>query len=211
MRKILLKIGVSALFLALSLAAGWFIGVRWNVPRPATLSSQIILDRIQDRQFLVTKTLFFEEEVTETLQDPGGFKGFFLGDEFTAASLVRVDIGVDFNSMRAEMIEVNPANRSVRVALPPAAILDTSLYGDLGITTRRGVLANLKDLFSGDDSADYNRAVSRLKEQALAAARERREIFAAAREDAAGLVRLIVEAAGLDYSVIIVSDSAESA
>lgn len=177
-----------ALVLAVLGAAFW-VGRRSVSPEAQdAVSSRVILEAIQDQAFLVTKTLFLDEEVTITLADPKGWKGFFVGDELNARALVRADVGVDLEKLTEDDIQVDTDAQLIKIRLPDAAILDSSLSGTVEVQSSRGVWTSIRDFFTREDGDDYNRAVQALIAQAEESVVARADIIDSARADTAKLI-----------------------
>jgi hypothetical protein len=172
---------------------GWLRGRQIALRPEKTVTSQVVLDKITEQSFLVTKTLFLDTKANIKIQDASGWKGFFVGQDISAQGTIRVDVGVDLKRMKPEDIVINPQNKTVVVYLPAAEILDSSLFGDIEIQDKKGLWTNIKDFFAKDSGADYNIAVNELIARANAAAKSKDEIF---QEVNAGAGDFVIFAAG---------------
>ena len=108
---------------------GRFLGKKAGLlaGQPQSINSQIILDRITDQYFLVTKTVFADSKVEiETLKS-NDWKDLFSGKKVTVRGLVRIDVGVDMKNMQLGNIEVDSFKKIVTISLPHAEILNSSL------------------------------------------------------------------------------------
>lgn len=167
------------------------------------ISSQIILDRIKDRYFLVTKTILADEKVEIIVNDTGGWKGLITGNKINAQGTVRADIGIDLDYFSANDIVIDHVNKNVVVYLPEARILDASIKNDIEVRTEKGLWTGIRDIFSGDKDEEYNRAARELISQAEKAIEKQSDVFMEARESGAKLVRLVIDKYLPDYKVEI--------
>ncbi len=167
------------------------------------ITSQVILDKVQDQYFLVTKTLLVDDAVEIAMQGSDDWKDVFTGDKISAQGTVRVDIGVDLDYFTANDIVIDHINRHVVVYLPEARILDASIKDDIDVRTEKGIWTSIKDLFANDSSEDYNRAARELIAQAETATKEQKDVFVEAREAGVNLVELVVDSYLPEYELEI--------
>lgn len=156
-----------------------------------TVNSQVILDKITEQSFLVTKTLFLDTQAEITIRDTSGFKGFFVGQKINAQGVVRVDVGEDFKKIKPEDIVIDQANKKISVYLSGAEILDSSIFGDIKIENKKGLWTNVKDLFKDDKSFEYNLSANELIAQANFAAKDKGEFFQAADQATASFIAYV--------------------
>jgi hypothetical protein len=102
---------------------GKALGVAEN--QPPVVNSQVILDRITDQYFLVTKTVFVNSKAEIDTPKNNNWTDLFTGKKITVLGLIRVDVGVDMKNMRLENITVDAKNKIVTIDLPHAEILDS--------------------------------------------------------------------------------------
>lgn len=167
------------------------------------ITSQVILDKVQDQYFLVTKTLLVDDAVEIAIKGSDSWKDAFTGDKISAQGTVRIDIGVDLDYFTANDIVIDHINRHVVVYLPEARILDASIKDDIDVMTKKGLWTSVKDLFANDDGEDYNRAARELIAQAETAAKDQKDVFVEAREAGVDLVELVVESYLPEYELEI--------
>lgn len=191
------------LLLVVVIFVGAFVLGRQSVKPEQTVSSQLILAKVQDQSFLVTKTLFFDETVSITLADSKGWKGFFVGDELRGRGTVRIDLGVDLKSLNVSDIVVDASNKSITVYLPKPEILDSSLFGELDVQSKKGVWSNIRDFFTDHENTEYNRVIEELVNSAESAALEQTQVFEAARNGTHELVRMLVHYLAPEYRIEI--------
>ncbi len=192
------------LFIMVVLGAAFFVG-RNSVSRvDEKVSSRIILNSIQDQAFLVTKTLYLDEETTITIDGAGGLKGLLFGKELKARSLVRSDVGVDLKKMTEENINIDSSKKTITIKLPEATILTSGISGNVEVESSRGIWTSVKELFSDEGNDDYNRAVNELVSNAENAVRARTDVFDSARADTVKLISWMIEKTAPGYRVEIV-------
>lgn len=162
------------------------------------VTSRTIIDRISDQYFIVTKTMVIDQNSTVKVDQGSQWSNFLWGQTINAEGMIRVDIGVDLNSLQESDVTVDERTKTVKIKLPVATILDASQYGDIEVDSKQGVL---KYLLNNDPNADHNQALSQLIADAKAAAQSDTKVFDEARGDSINLIRLIVEEMG--YSVEI--------
>jgi hypothetical protein len=163
------------------------------------VTTTIILDRIKNNYFVVTKTVFLDEDTTIEIKEGSRWNNLLWGHNINAEATIRVDVGVDMNKLTSDKIKVDEVTKKVIIDLPDAEILDTSLFGEMKIETKSGIL---KQLFENDKSDDFNLALEQLRDKAEKAVIARPEIYDEAKKDSINLISLIVE--GLGYQVEII-------
>ncbi|MBD3247860.1 DUF4230 domain-containing protein [Candidatus Falkowbacteria bacterium] len=194
---------VAALLILAAYFYGGFKAEQELKKQKEVITSQVILERVKQQHFLVTKTLIASNDVEIVLENSEGWKDFFTGDKIKAQGDVRVDIGVDLENFNANDIVIDHVNEDVVVYLPKAGILNSSLSGDLDVESKKGVWTGIKDFFSGEKSDDYNRASRELISQGEKAALSQDQLFAEARQSTARLIELIIKSGLPDYSIEI--------
>ncbi|MFA6514293.1 MAG: DUF4230 domain-containing protein [Patescibacteria group bacterium] len=171
--------------------------------RPPIVNSQVILERITNQYFLVTKTVFLNSKVEIDTPKNNDWTDLFTGKKLTVMGLIRVDVGVDMKNMRLENIVVDSSKKLVTISLPHAEILDSSLSGELDFAVDKSIVEKLKGLLKNTQNDDYNLALITLIERANNQVTADESIFNSAREDSAKLVQLIVSGMLKDYQVLI--------
>lgn len=171
--------------------------------RPPIVNSQVILERITDQYFLVTKTVFINSKVEIETPKNNDWTDLFTGKKLTVLGLIRVDVGVDMKNMRPENIVVDSEKKIVTISLPHADILDSSLSGQLDLIADKSITEKLKSLLKDTQNEDYNLALETLIASANSQVTANESIFSSAREDSAKLINLIVSGMLKDYQVVI--------
>ena len=167
------------------------------------VSSQIILDKITNQYFLVTKTVFADSKAEIETSKNNNWTDLFVGKKITVRGLIRVDVGVDMKNLRLENIVVDTRQKTVTINLPHAEILDSSLYGELDVDEDKAILEKLKGIFEDTKNEDYNLALQTLIDNAKSQVTADENIFNEARADSVKLVELIVTGMLKDYQVVI--------
>lgn len=171
--------------------------------KPAIVNSQVILERITNQYFLVTKTVFVNSKTEIDTPKNNNWTDLFTGKKITVFGIIRVDVGVDMKNMRLENITVDSKNKIVTITLPHAEILDSSLSGELDVIADKSILEKIKDLFKNTQNEDYNIALKTLIENANSQVMGNQRIFDEARTDSIKLVTLIVTSMLSDYQIVI--------
>lgn len=171
--------------------------------QPLAVSSQLILDRITSQYFLVTKTVFMDSQAEIDTPKRADWTDLFVGKKITVRGLIRVDVGVDLKNLAVKDIVVDSAKKTVTISLPPAAILDSSLFGELDLVEDKAILDKIKGFFKNTQNEDYNLALSTLLKKATEQVSSDGRIFNEARGDSIKLVELIATGLAQDYRVIV--------
>ncbi|MBN2015704.1 DUF4230 domain-containing protein [Candidatus Dojkabacteria bacterium] len=184
----------------IGVSAGLVIGIK--VTKQSTerqlVSSTVVLDKIKDQSFLVTRTIVTEQSTTINIDQGSAWSNFWWGHEITAEGLMQVDIGVDLGTITEGDIRINNENKVIEINLPDAEIYNTSLEGSIDVSTKSGIL---KKLFASDDNEDYNLAMSELAKQAEDSINSNEELLSEAKASALSTLQAIFKDTG--YSVKI--------
>jgi hypothetical protein len=164
------------------------------------VSSQSVVDRINDQYFVVTKTMFISQDSSISINQDSSWNKILWGKEIEAEGLIRIDIGVDMTKLSREDVTVDEAEGILTVNLPEPEILNSSLEGDLEVETKSGVLETVTGVFK-EDTEEYNLAKATLIDEAESVAREDEELFEEAERNSLTLVRLILEDLNYDLEI----------
>ena len=154
--------------------------------------------------FLVTKTLYLDEETTIAIEDAGGLKGLLFGKELKARALVRSDVGVDLKKMTEENINIDSSKNIITIKLPEATILTSGISGNVEVESSRGIWTSVKELFTDEGNDDYNRAVNELVSNAEKAVQARMDVFDSARADTVKLISWMAGQLAPGYEIEII-------
>ncbi|MBU0975621.1 MAG: DUF4230 domain-containing protein [Patescibacteria group bacterium] len=127
------------------------------------ISSTVVVDKLKDQSFLITRTLITNQKVDIEIDYESPWSQFFWGHKVSAEGIMQVDIGVNLAGITDQDIEVNNSDKIIKIRLPDSEIFDTSLSGPIELSTKSGIF---KKLFDTDDNEDYNLALNELKTQA---------------------------------------------
>lgn len=204
-KTILILIAVVLLLFAAVFFYGRYQGTQAALlkQRPATINSQIILDRITSQYFLVTKTVFADSKVEIETPKNNNWTDLFVGKKVAVRGMIRIDVGVDMKNLSLDNIIVDSGKKTVTIKLPHAEILDSSLFGELDIEEDKAIVEKLKGFFKDTQNEDYNLALRTLIENAKGQVTADEDIFTQARENSVRLVDLIVSGMLKDYQVVI--------
>jgi len=132
-------------------------------PYQAQVTSQIILQSLQSRGFLVTESILADQKVTIENNTGSVWKDFILGQTITAAAIMKTSLGLDLSKLTSDdvVLEGNKAT----IKLPAIELQSVELASDINLDNNQGIL---KRIFNNDDG--YNQALEQLRKQAEVAA-----------------------------------------
>jgi hypothetical protein len=184
-------------FIVLIGFGGYFYG-EWNATKEdkIEITSQTIIDRIADKYFVVTKTILVDEETQIVVDKGSDWNNILWGQQIDAEAKIRIDLGVDMTKLKKEDIDVNTITKKIKIKIPHAEILDSSIFGKFDVDSEDGIL---KKLFKDTTNEDYNDAIKIMKKQAEEKVKNDPETLKKAEEDAVRLLDLVLD--NLDYSV----------
>lgn len=162
------------------------------------VTSRQVLEKISDRYFVVTKTVFIDQSTTITVDEGSTWSNFWWGQTIEAQALIRLDIGVDLTNLSEGDIVVNREDGVITLRVPAPSVLDASLSGDIDVQNSQGVL---KKLLDSDTNADYNVALDTLIEEATKTVEEDTTLFEDAKGDSVRVLELIVD--DLGYNIVV--------
>jgi hypothetical protein len=187
----------------LGTVAGLIIGIK--VIRPSgekeVVSSTVVLDRLQEQSFLVTRSVLTDQEVEIEIDQGSAWSNFWWGHEITAKALIQTDLGVDLSKLTEEDIIVDKSNKEITLNLPDAEIYNISLNSDIEVSTKSGLL---KYIFDSDDNEDYNLALDELSTQTEEAIGQDTKLLAEAQSSALSTLQVLLK--DTDYEVVLKSD-----
>jgi len=194
---------LSAAFIAVALLS-FFIGMFFPESEPeepvdqVQITSETVVNKINDEAFLVTKTVFVDQEAQLVIDNGSGWSNFWWGQTIDAEALVRIDVGVDLSKITEEDIEINQEEQTITITIPDAEVLDSSIYGDIDVITDNGVL---RTLFANDPNDDHNLATNELINLSTKVVTEDAELLNEAKIDSRNILQLVLS--DLGYEVII--------
>ena len=145
-------------------AGGLAIGYYLFKPHPAIkIASQVILESLQSRGFLVTQSVLTDQKITIENKTGTLCKDLIWGQKITASALMKTSLGVDLTVLNSDSVKVS-ANK-ITIDLPPVEIQSIELASNINLDNNQGILKKLLD-----DNDGYNDALSQLRIQAQQAA-----------------------------------------
>jgi len=175
--------------------SGLIIGTKINKENTneTTIESTLILERLKEQSFLITRSVISNEEVTITIDQSSPWSNFWWGHEITAKGLIQTDIGTDLSKISENNIDFNHSNKTISISLPDPEIYNTSLKGDIEVTTKSGLL---KKLLSSDSNEDYNLALNELSSQAEASINSNQDLFNEASDESIIILNYLFQDTG---------------
>lgn len=161
-----------------------------------TISNDIVIDRVEEQAFIVTRTVYSDQEVQIKIDRGSDWNEFLWGKTITATARVRTDVGIDFEGISKDNIEIDASANTVSIKGLQTRILDSSIYSKLEVTTSGTILAKL---FDNDSNADYQLASAELTKSAKAAIESDAELLNEAKDAAAQYLSYLFS--DLDYAV----------
>lgn len=187
--------------LALSFLGGiFFTKKQTDDYNESRVTSRIIVDKIQNEAFLVTKTVFLDQETQIKVDQGSSWSNFWWGQIINAEGLIRIDLGVDLKKITENEISINRETKEILIKMPEAEALDISLSGKIKVSSQSGLL---KFLLENDPNQDHNLALNQLKEDATSTVMKDASLLDEARNDTLRIIQLLFKDTG--YTVIFVS------
>jgi hypothetical protein len=159
------------------------------------VDSVVILDKIENEAFILTKTVYVNQESSIKVDQGSDWSNFWWGQTITAEGLMKVSVGVDFKKLNDADIVVDSTNRVITIKLPQAQIIATTIDGNIKVKSQTGIL---KQIFDNDTNKDYNTALAQLTADSKTAVEGNKDIMTEARSDAIKLLKLILRDTGYD-------------
>lgn len=163
------------------------------------ISSTVILNKVKDQSFLITRTVITDEKSTIFIDQGSDWSNFWWSHEITAEALMQIDIGVDFTKIEEKDISIDNNKKEIRINLPLSEIYNISLEGDIEVATKSGIL---KKLLASDDNEDYNLALSELNKKAEYSVVNNEEIIKEAQLSALSYLQIILKDTGYSITVL---------
>ncbi len=155
--KFYITIALIIIVFIVGLALGYYIFK--PVPYQAQVTSQIILQSLQSRGFLVTESILADQKVTIENKTGSIWKDIFLGQTITASAIMKANLGIDLNKLTEK--DVSLKNNKAIITLPAIELQSVELASDINLDNNQGII---KRIFDNDDG--YNQALEQLRKQA---------------------------------------------
>lgn len=172
---------------------GLIIGVKITNPTQdevQKISTTVVLERLKDQAFLITRTVISDEETTIKIDQGSEWSNLWWGHEITAEGLMQVDVGVDLSNLTEEDIVVNDLNKTIKINLPDAEVYNSSLEGEIQVSKKSGIM---RKLFATDDNEDYNLALSELSREGEASVSQNTDLMQDAKSSALSTLQVILK------------------
>lgn len=127
------------------------------------ITSQVVLESLQSRGFLVTQSILAEQKITIENKTGTVWKDLIWGQKITASALMKTSLGVDLTVLNSDSVKVS--GNKITISLPPVEIQSIELASNINLDNNQGILKKLLD-----DNDGYNDALSQLRIQAQQAA-----------------------------------------
>ncbi len=143
---------------------GLGIGYFLFKPAPAVkVTSQVVLESLQSRGFLVTQSILAEQKITIENKTGNLWNDLIWGQKITASALMKTSLGVDLAKLSQDNIKVS--GNQITITLPAVEVQSIELASDINLDNNQGILKTLLDNNDG-----YNDALTQLRSQAQQAA-----------------------------------------
>jgi len=186
----------------ITIAASFISGIFWQKNasdiKVTKVNSTIILDKITNEAFLITKSVYVNQESVIKVDQGSDWSNFWWGQTITTQGLMRVNVGVDLKQIKAEQIAVDQTSKVITITLGKAEVLNVTVDGGIRVKNQAGIL---KSIFDNDSNKDYNTAFAQLTKDAKGAVEANNSVMDDARTDSVKLLRLILRDTGYDVKV----------
>lgn len=198
MKRTLLLIIILILLLIGIFLSGIFFEKYTSNPARQKLTSVMIVDRINEEAFLITRSVFLDQDIEIVIDAGSDWSNLWWGQTLQAQALIKVSLGIDLKNITSDQIIVNELEKKITIDLPEPTIISKEIIGDIEVNNQQGLL---KLLFDNDTNEDYNLAYSELTTQAEKAIEQKEELFAESKTEALQILELIFKDTG--YSLIV--------
>jgi uncharacterized protein DUF4230 len=160
-----MKYYISFIFIIIIFLVGLGFGYYWFSPEPfqKEVTSQVILESLQSRGFLVTETVLADQKVVIENKTGSIWKDFILGQKITASAIMKTSLGVDLDKLSEKDIVIK--GKKAVITLPQVELQSVELSSDINLDNSQGII---KRIFDNDDG--YNQALVQLRKDAESAA-----------------------------------------
>ncbi len=170
------------------------VSIILNAIRPQNqITSDVVIDRVTSQLFLVTRTVYSDQELQIKIDRASEWNEFLWGKEISASGRVRVDLGVDLQGITNQDVRVDNTLKQIYIKAPAASILDASLQSKLTVTTGGSILTQI---FDRNTNADYKMAVDELVSAAERAGRSDTTLLAETKTAAGEYLSLLFASSG---------------
>jgi hypothetical protein len=163
-----------------------------------TVTTQTILNKVNDNAFLLTKTVYLDQTSKIVVDKGSDWENLWWGQTINAQSLMKINVGIDFKKLQSSDVNVDTGAKVITLKLPQAEVLDATLAGDIKVQSTSGIL---KYLLANDTNSDYNLALKQLSEDATAAVKSDVTIMKQARSDSIDSLKLLLKDTGYTIQI----------
>jgi copper chaperone CopZ len=195
------SLGILVVFTVSSFMAGYFYAKSNIKNETTTITKQTIVDKINVNSFLVTRTVYIDQKTQINIDQGSSWSNFFWGQNIEAQALVRADIGIDLSQITNENIFIDNNNKTIRLKIYQAEILDINVDGDIAVRTRTGIL---RYLLENDPTRDHNLAKTQITDAAKNVIIQDKRLMDEAIIDAQNILQIIFEDTG--YKIVLESE-----
>jgi hypothetical protein len=132
-------------------------------PYAAQITSQVILQSLQSRGFLVTESILADQKVVIETSTGSVWKDFIFGQKITATAIMKTSLGLDLSKLTENDV-ILKGSKAI-ITLPAIELQSVELASDINLDNNQGII---KRIFDNDDG--YNQALEELRKQAEVAA-----------------------------------------
>jgi hypothetical protein len=163
--------------------------------KTTTVDSVVILSKIESEAYLLTKSVYINQESIIKVDQGTDWSNFWWGQTITAEGLMKVNVGLDFKKIKTEDITVDQLSKIITIKAGPAEVISVSIDGNIKVKNEAGIL---KLIFDNDTNKDYNTALEKLTEESTSAVEANTEIMTDAKNDSLKILKLILKDTGYD-------------
>jgi hypothetical protein len=132
-------------------------------PDTVEITNDVVIDRITEQAFLVTRTVYSDQQVEIEVDQGSSWSNFWWGKTIVASGRVRTDVGVDFSELNESDIEIDEENKVIRIEGLESEILDSSIEGNLEVDDQGSII---RRILTDRSDEDYETASQQLIDSA---------------------------------------------
>jgi hypothetical protein len=170
-----------------------------NAIQQNQVTKDVVISRIEEETFIVTRTVYLDEEVNIKIDRGSDWDEFLWGKEINAEARVRVDVGVDMSKLTADDIEIDSAAKVVKVKAPKASVLDASISNKLKVESQGTILTRL---FDDNYNDNYKLASEQLINSANGVVNGDSELLSEARNAASDYLSFLFQDLGYKLELV---------
>lgn len=133
-------------------------------PDTIEITNDVVIDKITEQAFLVTRTVYSDQSAEIRVDQGSDWSNFWWGKKIVASGRVRTDIGINFQNLDEDDVEVDQENKVIRIKGIEPEILDSSITGEVQVKDEGSIIRRILT-----DKSDEDYALA--SDQLIAAAR----------------------------------------